>query len=168
MKAFTVFISLALAASVGMNVWLWQQRATQLTTTEAGRAGAAEADALRAENETLKTQRTAKPTTADADVRELARLRNEIGQLRQQKTQADAQAAQAMAQLQAQVAGAKDKMEELKKGSEELLKMTLEQMTEARQRAQAIACVNNLKQIGLALRISRTLTKTLSRLTCHH
>ena len=69
MKAFTLLVSLALVASVGLNVWFWKQRTAQLAATEAARVRAAE------------------------------------------------------------------------------------QMEQAKQRAQAIACVNNLKQIGLAARI---------------
>ena len=156
MKSLTIFLSLTLAASLGLNAWLWQQRTAQLAATETARAGVAEAEELRAENEMLKTQRTAKPAASDADAREVARLRNEVGQHRQQKAQADAQqarTAQELAQLRAQLTGAKENLETINKGTEALLKMAAEKGVEARQRAQAIACVNNLKQIGLAARI---------------
>ncbi len=156
MKATNLLAGMALMASVGLNIFLWRQLAQTRAESEAVRAAAGDTEALLAENEALKTQSAARPVTSDADIRELARLRNEAGQLRQQITAANAQRAQAareVEQLRAQVAGASEKMDELKKGSEELLKMSAEQMLVAKERAQSIACVNNLKQIGLAARI---------------
>ena len=164
MKAFTLLVSLALVASVGLNVWFWQQRTEQLAALETARAGAAEAEALRAENEALKSQRATKPTTAEADVRELARLRNEVGQLRNQAEKANAFRAQAVSeadQLRAQAAEAK--LRAVIKGSPDYseeekelaaaAKMSPEQLRALKEGSQSIQCLNNLKQIGLACRL---------------
>ena len=156
MKAMKILIGVALVASAGLNVWLWQQRAAQLAATETARAGVAETEALRAENETLKTQSAAKPATSEADTRELARLRNDVGQLRKQAADADAQRGQAAreaAQLRTQLADAAQKLEDKGKDAAAALNMTPEQMVQAKQRAQSLMCLSNLKQIGLAARL---------------
>ncbi len=106
MKAMKLLIGVAFVASVGLNVWLWGQRAELLDATEAARAVATEAEALRAENEALKAQAATKPAGSEADTRELARLRGEVGQLRRQTAAADAQRrkeAQELAQLRSQL-----------------------------------------------------------------
>ena len=164
MKTIKILTSVALVASLGLNVWFWQQRAAPLAAIETAQAGVAEAEALRAENEMLKTQRTAKPATSDADAREVARLRNEVGQLRKQAEEANALRAQSASeaeQLRAQAAEAKlravikgnldysDEEKELAR----VAKMLPEQLRALKERAQAIQCVNNLKQIGLACRL---------------
>src|SRR5947208_1535602 len=88
MKAIKVLVAVALLASGAANVYLWQQLSRQRAETEAIHANAADVESLRAENEMLKTQSARKPSTSDADVREMARLRNEVGQLRKQASEA--------------------------------------------------------------------------------
>ena len=53
MKAMKILIGVALAASVGLNVLLWQQRERERAELKAVQAAATEAEALRAENEAL-------------------------------------------------------------------------------------------------------------------
>jgi len=158
MKAIKILTAVALLASAALNVFLWKQISAQRAEMEALRVSAAESEAMRAENEVLKKQSAAPSPTADADSRELARLRNEVGQLRKQAAEADKLRAQAgeAAQLRAQLASATQTLAQKERESGEAAKLTPEQtaqMEQTKQRAQSIACINNLKQIGLAARI---------------
>ena len=164
MKGMKILVGVALVVSLGLNVWLWQERAAQLAATEAGRASAAEEAALRAETEALKDQNTARPPAVDTDTRELARLRNEVGQLRRQVEEANvllAKSASEADQLRAQAADTK--LRAVIKGtagySEEerelaaTAKMSPDQLLALKERAQSLQCTSNLKQIGLAARL---------------
>ncbi len=154
MKAVRILIGVALVTSLGLNVWLWQERAAQLAEAEAARAGAAEAAAWRAENEVLKAQSATRPAASDSDTRELARLRNEVGQLRKQTVETEswrAQAAEA-GQLRAQLTAAKKALATTEENLAEAVKLTPEQLLALKGEAQATACINNMKQIGLAAR----------------
>jgi len=73
MKALKILIGLLLVASLGLNVWLWQQRGKQLAANGTDRTDAAEVEPSRPENETPKNQ-----SFVDENARELARLRNEV------------------------------------------------------------------------------------------
>jgi hypothetical protein len=158
MKVITILLALVLLASAALNVFLSKQISQQRAEVEALRAGAAEVDAMRMENETLKKQSAAPAPAGEAEGRELARLRNEIGQLRKQAAEADklrSQAAEA-AQLRTQLASTTQRLAQKEKDAAEAAKMTpeqTEQMQQSRQRAQTIMCANNLKQIGLAARL---------------
>jgi hypothetical protein len=155
MKALKVLAVLALVASLALNVWLWQQRAAQLADLEAARSSAAAAEVLRAENEALKAKNTEKPTATDTDKRELARLRNEVGQLRKQTSDTESlrvQAAEA-GQLRTQLAIAKKNLASTEDQLAEAAKLTPEEHLALKGEAQAISCINNLKQIGLAARL---------------
>ena len=156
MKAIKVLLAVALLASVASNVYLWQQLSRQRAETEAIRANAADVEALRAENESLKKQNASPSPSADGDTREMARLRNEVGQLRRQTAEADAQRGQAareVAQLRSQLATAAQKLEDKGKDAAATQWATPEEMASAKLRAQSLMCLNNLKQIGLAARL---------------
>src|SRR5204863_8667799 len=142
-----------LMASVGLNVFLWRELQHQRVDTRAWEARVAEVQASLTEMEASRIQSTNHSTL---DVREQARMRNEVGQLRAQVSDAEAKKEEALreaAKLQSQVANAVQKMEGLKKESSELLQMSPEQIAAARERAMAIRCVSNMKQIGLAARL---------------
>jgi hypothetical protein len=154
MKFLRIVLVVALLGSLAANAFFWQRLSQQQTETEATRAAAAEAEALRAENEALKKQ-TVTPSGNAEENRELARLRNEVGQLRKQAGEAAAQQAKESAQLRSQLANATQNLAQKEKEAE-VLKVTAEQADQAqqaKQRTQFIACMNNLKQIGLAARI---------------
>jgi len=150
-----ILAGLALAVSVGLNVYLWQQGARLRAETEALRASAGEAEGWRAEHETLKTQSTAKPATSEADARELARLRSELGPLRKQAADAEslrAQAAEA-GPLRAQLTAAKKSLVAAEENLAEAAKLTPEEAQALKGEAQSIACISNMKQIGVAARL---------------
>ena len=158
MKAIKILSAVALLASAALNVFLWKQISRQQAEIEAVRASAADSDALRAENESLKKQSAAPSPAQETESRELARLRNEVGQLRKQAAEAERLRAQAgeAAQLRAQLATVSQTLAQKEKDFAETLKVTPEQMAQmeqAKQRAQSIACINNMKQIGLAARL---------------
>lgn len=158
MKAIKLLLTVAVLASAALNVFLWKQTSQHRLELEALRASAAESEITRAENEALKQQSAAPSPTADSDSRELARLRNEVGPLRKQAAEADKLRAQAgeAAQLRAQLASATQTLAQKDRESGEAAKLTPEQVAQleqTKQRAQSIACINNLKQIGLAARL---------------
>jgi uncharacterized coiled-coil DUF342 family protein len=130
MKAMRILAGLALAVSVGLNVYLWQQAARQRAESEALRMGATELEALRAENERLKTQNAAKPAPPEAEPRELARLRNEVGGLRKQVGETESLRAQASEakQLRAQLAQAKKDLTAAENAIAEAMKITPEEL----------------------------------------
>lgn len=155
MKTMKILAGLALVASVAWNVYFWRQVAQTRAGTEAMRATVAEAEALRAENEALKSQSDAKPATSDEATRELARLRNEVGQLRKHSAEIEplrAQAAEA-ARLRAQLDTVKKQLASAESGMAEAAKLTPEEHVALKADAQSVSCINNLKQIGLAVRL---------------
>ena len=104
-----------LMASVGLNVFLWRELQHQRVDTRAWEARVAEVQASLTEMEASRIQSTNHSTL---DVREQARMRNEVGQLRAQVADAEAKKEEALreaAKLQSQVANAVQKMEGLKK-----------------------------------------------------
>ena len=154
MKFLRIVFVLALVASLAANAFLWQRLSQQNAETEAARVAASEAEALRAENEALKSKTAPTAGNAESD-RELARLRNEVSQLRKQAGDAAAQLAKESAQLRSQLAAANQNLAQKEKDAE-ALKAAAAQTAETQQnkeRAQFIACMNNMKQIGLAARI---------------
>jgi hypothetical protein len=156
MKAAKFFIGAVLVASLSLNIFLWRQREKERSAVKAAQAEAVRAGSALAKAEWSLKNRASAAATGESRDRELARLRNEVGQLRTQLADAEAKKGEAIretAKLQAQVANAAQKMQELKKESSELLTMTPEQIAAARERAMAIRCVNNMKQIGLAVRL---------------
>src|SRR6185369_2352556 len=89
------------------------------------------------------------------DALELARLRNEVSQLRKQAVDTAtlrSQAAEASL-LRAQLAVATQGLARAEGELAQLVKISPEELQQAKAEAQSIACVNNLKQIGLAVRI---------------
>ena len=155
MKVTKILVGVALVVSVGLNVYLWQQAGRQRAEIEATRARATEAEALRAENEALKNQSTARPAATDAASLELARLRNEVGPLRKQAGEVEslrAQAAEA-SKLRAQVTAKQKELAEAESGLAEAAKITPEELLGLKHEAQAVGCINHMKQIGLAARL---------------
>ena len=158
MKGLRIVFVAALVASLAANAFFWQRLSQQRAEAEAARAASSEVEALRAENEALKNKAPAPSGNTESESRELARLRNEIGQLRKQATESAAQqareAAQA-AQLRTQLATANQNLAQKEKDAQTLRASAeqSEQTQQVRQRAQSIACINNMKQVGLAARI---------------
>jgi multidrug efflux pump subunit AcrA (membrane-fusion protein) len=153
MKVMKIFLAVVLLVSLGLNLWFWQERAVQLASTEVARAGAVEAAALRAENEASKIPNLARPTPPEVDALELARLRSEVGQLRKRTAETElfrAQAAEA-GSLRAQLNAAKKNLAAAEENLAEAVKLTPEQLLALKGEAQATACINNMKQIGLAV-----------------
>jgi len=144
-----------LALSLALNIFLWNRLSSQSDELKAAQASASEIDELRRQNEELQANRTRTPDSANANTRELAGLRNEVGQLRKQAAELPtlrAQAAEA-AQLRARFATATQNLAHAESELAEALKIPPEELQQAKKEAQAIACVNNLKQIGLAARM---------------
>ena len=152
MKVITILSAVALLASAALNVFLWKQISAQSAEMEALRASAAEGEAVRAENETLKRQSVAPSPTADADSRELARVRNEVGQLRKQAAEADKLRAQAgeAAQLRAQLATATQSLAQKERESGEAAKLTPEQAAQMEQANSALKAQVEQLTVSLA------------------
>jgi hypothetical protein len=150
-----VLLISVLALSLGLNIFLWRELARQRTELETAQASASEGDQLRQQIEELKSQRTASSDT-NSDVIQLARLRNEVGQLRQQRAAevaaSRAPAAEA-AELRARLAVATHNLARSQNDVVQAMKLSPEELEQAKVEAQSIACVNNMKQIGLAARL---------------
>ncbi len=150
-----IFLAALLVVSLGLNAFLWNVSSNQRRALADLQANAGEVEELRRQNQELQNSR-ANPAggTADADTKELARLRNEVSQLRKtaaEVTTLKAQAAEA-AQLRAQLASANQTLAQKEKDLGAFA-ATVEQTEQAKQRAQMVACINNMKQIGLAARL---------------
>jgi hypothetical protein len=144
-----------LVLSLGMNIFLWSRLSRQSKQLELSQVIAAEVDQLRQQNQELQSKRTSTPDSAEANLRELARLRNEVGQLRKQTGEVAslrAQAAEA-AQLRARLAVAAQNSARSESAVGEAAKLTPEQMQQMKDEALAVQCVSNLKQIGLSARM---------------
>ncbi len=150
MKTIKFLTGLVLVASLGLNVWLWQQRSKPLAATDT--AGASVAAKSPAEHEMPISRNAADPASGDQAVLELARLRNEVGQLRKQAAETAAWRAQAAetAQLRAQLIAAKKKLSAAEDTVAEAAQLTPEEVLALKGEAQATTCVSNMKQIGLA------------------
>jgi hypothetical protein len=85
----------------------------------------------------------------------LARLRNEVGPLRKQAAEVEALRAQVaeVRQLRSQLAAMKKDLTAAENEVAETAKLTPEELQALKGEAHATACVNNLKQIGLAARL---------------
>jgi len=144
-----------LILSLALDVFLWTRLRDQAAQLKQGQASAGEADELRRQNEELQAQRTSAPNSSAAEVRELARLRNEVSQLRKQAGEIATlrtQAAEA-AQLRAQLATATYNLARAESNLADTAKLSPEQMQQLKEEAQSVQCVSNMKQIGLAARI---------------
>jgi hypothetical protein len=144
-----------LILSLALDVFLWTRLRDQAAQLKQAQASAGEADALRRQNEELQAQRTSAPDSSAVEVRELARLRNEVSQLRKQAGEIATlrtQAAEA-AQLRAQLATATYNLARAESNLADTAKLSPEQMQQLKEEAQSVQCVNHMKQIGLAARI---------------
>jgi len=144
-----------LILSLALDVFLWTRLRDQAAQLKQGQASAGEADELRRQNEELQAQRTSAPDSSAAEVRELARLRNEVSQLRKQAADMATlrtQAAEA-AQLRAQLVTATYNLARAESNLADTAKLSPEQMQQLKEEAQSVQCVNHMKQIGLAARI---------------
>jgi hypothetical protein len=152
MKAFLVGI---LILSLTLDVFLWTRLRDQTVRLKQAQAMVGEADELRRQNEELRAQRTSAPESPTAEMRELARLRNEVGQLRKQAGEIAtlrAQAAEAT-QLRAQLAVVSQSVARAERSLADAANLSPEQLQMLKEEARSVQCVNNMKQIGLAARI---------------
>ena len=153
-----IVLAVLLVISLAANAYLWSASSKQQRELASLQANANELEELRRQNQELQAARAKQASaTSDADTKELARLRNEVSQLRKtaaEVTALKAQAAEA-ARLKAQLASANQNLAQKEKdlSAAAVAVDQSEQAQQARQRAQSIMCVNNMKQIGLAARI---------------
>jgi len=144
-----------LILSLVLDVFLWTRLRDQAAQLKQAQASASEAEELRRQNVELEARPTRVPDSSAADVRELARLRNEVSQLRKQAGDAAvwrSQAAEA-AQLRAQLATATQNLARVERDLAIVAKLSPEEASQLKEEAQSVQCVNHLKQIGLAARI---------------
>jgi len=140
--------------SVGLNLVLWSRLSYQGNQLKSAQAAADNNQGLRQKVE-LQASRTSAPDSPNKDTLELARLRNEVARLRNEAGEAAAwrtQAAEA-AQLRAQLAKATRDLALTEDALADATKLSPEELQQMKEEAHAVACVNNLKQIGLAARI---------------
>ena len=153
-----ILLAALLVISLVANAYLWSASSKQQRELAALQASANELEDLRRQNQELQAARANQASaTSDADTKELARLRNEVSQLRKTATEVTALKAQAAdaAQLKAQLASANQNLAQKEKdlSAAAAAAGVAEQSQQAKQRAQSIACINNMKQIGLAARL---------------
>src|SRR5436190_23878432 len=101
-----IVLGVLLVVSLAANAFLWSASSKQRSELAALQASAAELDDLRRQNQELQAASAKQSSaTSDADVKELARLRNEVSQLRKTASEVTALKAQTaeMAQLRAQL-----------------------------------------------------------------
>ena len=150
-----IFLATLLLVSLGANAFLWNASSKQRSELAVLQERAGELEELRRQNQEFQAAQANKSgATSDADTKELARLRNEVSQLRKTASEVPALKAQAAeaAQLKAQLASASQSLAQKEKDLSAAA-ATAEQSDSARQRAQSIMCMNNMKQIGLAARL---------------
>jgi hypothetical protein len=149
-----ILLGALLALSLASNIFLWRQFARQRNELEMAQANASENAELRQQIQELQTHRTA-TSAPSPDALELARLRNEVSQLRKQSVDTATLRAQVAdaAQLRVRLAVATQDLARTESDLAEAIKIPPEQLRQAREEAQSITCVNNLKQIGLAARL---------------
>jgi len=107
---------------------------------------------LRRQIQELEANRVTIPVAAGADTLELARLRNEVSQLRIQSGEVAALRAQVAeaAQLRGQLAKATRDLAFTENALADTTKLSSDELQQLKEEAHSVACVNNLKQIGLA------------------
>src|SRR4051812_34961177 len=126
-----------LVFSLAVNIYFWNRLSTQGNQLESSQAAAREVDELRQQNQELQSRKTGGPDSGGADVRELARLRNEVGQLRKQGAEVAslrAQAAEA-AQLRARLIAATQNLARAEGALGEAAKLTPEQIQQMKDEA---------------------------------
>jgi len=150
-----ILLGAVLALSLGLNLFLWRQLAAQRNELEAAQASANEVAELQQQVQQLQSNRPPASVLPNSDSLELARLRNETSQLRKQTADLAPlrmQAAEA-AQLRARLSVATQDLARAESQLAAAVNIPPEQLRQAKEQAQSIACINNLKQIGLAARI---------------
>ena len=153
-----IFLATLLLVSVAANAFLWNASSKQRSELAALQASAGELEELRRQNQELQAAQANKAgATSEADTKELARLLNEVSQLRKTASEVPALKAQAAeaAQLRAQLANASQSLAQKEKdlSAAAATAEQSEQLAQAKQRAQSILCMGNMKQIGLAARL---------------
>ena len=108
-------------------------------------------EAWRAENQLLKKQGTTPSPSADADVRELARLRNEVSQLRKQVGEAQALRAQTT-QLSQQLAVARQNSGNTQTLEQLAKNIAADKHAELKKEVASQQCINNLKNLAPTFR----------------
>jgi hypothetical protein len=150
-----IVVAALLFISLGLNAFLWKVSSDQRHQLAVLQTGANEAEELRRQIQELQASRAVAPPASPEDLKDLARLRNEVGQLRKTAAEANtlrAQAAEA-AQLRSQLSATAQGLAQKEKELADAQKLTPEQIEQAAQRSQLIGCINNMKQIGLAARL---------------
>lgn len=142
-----------LVLSLALNLFLWNRLARPGQQLSSVQDRLSEVEAL--PPQTPEQNQPSDSDSADRNVRELARLRNEVGQLRQQMKEVTALRAQAAeaARLQKHLATATQNLARAEEELSDVVKLSPEELQQLKEEAQSIVCVNNLKQIGLAARI---------------
>jgi len=140
-----------LILSLALDVFLWTRLRDQAAQLQQAQASSGEADELRRQDEELQAQRTGAPDSSAAEVRELARLRNEVSQLRKQAADMATLRTQAaeVAQLRAQLAVATRELDRAEDALAEVTKIPPEELRLLKEEAHSVQCVNYLKQICL-------------------
>jgi hypothetical protein len=150
-----IFLATLLLVSLAANAFLWNASSKQRSELAVLQENAGKLEELLRQNQELQAAQANKAgATSEADMKELARLRNEVSQLRKTASEVPALNAQA-AQLRAQLASASQSLAQKEKdlSAAATTAEQSEQITQAKQRAQSIMCMNNMKQIGLAARL---------------
>src|SRR5437764_14215320 len=140
-----------LVLSLALNIFLWTRLSSLRDQLQSAQASASEIDELRRQNDELQTKRTSAPDFGGADPRELARLRSEVGQLRRQTGEVAtlrAQAAEA-AQLRSQLAAATQHLARAESDLADAVKLTPEELQQAKKRRQSVHAGTTRKQTGL-------------------
>ena len=150
-----ILLIAVLALSLSVNAFLWREISRQRKELETAQASATEVAELQQQIQELQKKAAAPSEGGDANALELARLRNEVSQLRKQTADLAtlrAQAAEA-AQLRGRLASATQDLAKAEIELAQAVKISPEELQQAKNEAQSIACISNLKQIGLAARI---------------
>lgn len=150
-----ILVGGVLMISLALDIFFYTRLRDQAAQLKQARASASEVDESRRLNEELQAQGTRAPNSSDAEVRELARLRNEVGQLRKQAGEVAVLRAQVaeVGQLRAQLAAATRDLARTESNLADVAKLSPEQMQQLKEEAQSVQCVNHMKQIGLAARL---------------
>jgi hypothetical protein len=174
MQVMTKTVFILLIASVAMNALLWKGLSDRQANVAALEARVADADELKRRLQELEdnSRKSTNATGAIGDVREMARLRNEIGRLRAQldsaskptpvstswrRVPATADWSEKFAAVTNELARQEIYLDELSSNHNRLISSlataSVEEMDDLKRRAQSRQCIGNLKRIGLAARI---------------